>query len=117
MQGNDADQCASATKPDLTAVFLAGIILLLCSIGVLAAPEQKTMEKPQDPDVEEYPLSLGDKSSPRATLETFLSNTEAGWRKILQQGDLRWVLEPADQLPMAHCFPLASTGCDRCASD
>ncbi len=53
--------------------------LAIILLATLAAPASAATK-----DVIEHPLQPGDRSSPRATLETFLHNVEESWTKRLQ---------------------------------
>ena len=65
-----------AMSPGLSAVKWVGtLVLALATSGPAAAA-----------DTAKHPLEPADRSSPRATLETFLSSSEQAWRTALERG-------------------------------
>ncbi len=63
--------------------------LLLCLCGILFAPAARAQNDPDDEGTLEHPLQPVDTSSPRATLRSFLEESDAGWRRHLESGGVR----------------------------
>ena len=85
---------------------ISGLLLLVLSlftnatvIAAVSAPEKT----PGNGAIPEHPLEPPDTSSPRATLRTFLDQTNKGWRFYLVHGRLR----PYRELHTLKCLDLS----------
>lgn len=83
------------------------IFLALCLCGVLVTPAATAQDVLEVEGTAKHPLEPPDTTSPRATLQSFLTEASAGWRAHLRLGDEARIEEGAARRHMvraARCF-------------